>query len=210
MKKTLMITLCSVLFSCNSSTDKNSQNQPSTAETAESKFLFLDVHNLEPGKVTFEGVADAHQKDLSTQGKYGVSFIKYWVDEKAGKVYCLAEAPDSASVCQTHKEAHGLVPDFVHRVSNGEEAAARGRGNYFLDIHRLGGPVTAEAVADAHVKDLAVQGKRDVNFINYWVDQKTGVVACLSEAKDSLSVVETHREAHGLIPAEVHPVKQGQ
>lgn len=39
--------------------------------------MYLDVHNLEPGKVSFEAVAEAHAKDLKTQGKYGVHFIKY-------------------------------------------------------------------------------------------------------------------------------------
>ncbi|RRB18390.1 DUF4242 domain-containing protein [Larkinella knui] len=81
----------------------------------------------------------------------------------------------------------------------------------FLDIHQLGpGNVTAKAVAEAHAKDLAAQGKYGVNFINYWVDEKSGVVMCLSEAKDAKSVIDTHKEAHGLIPVEVHPVKQGQ
>ncbi|TLV04030.1 DUF4242 domain-containing protein [Dyadobacter luticola] len=78
-------------------------------------------------------------------------------------------------------------------------------------MHQLGaGNVTAKAVADAHVKDLAVQGKYGVNFINYWVDEKSGAVMCLSEAKDANSVISTHKEAHGLIPVEVHQVKQGQ
>ncbi|AYB35657.1 DUF4242 domain-containing protein [Chryseolinea soli] len=80
-----------------------------------------------------------------------------------------------------------------------------------MDIHQLGaGNVTAEAVAAAHAKDLATQGKYDVNFINYWVDEQTGTVMCLSEAKDEQAVINTHKEAHGLIPNEVRPVKQGK
>jgi hypothetical protein len=51
--------------------------------------LFIDVHHLGAGKVTAEAVADAHAKDLAVQKKYGTQFIKYWVDEKAGDVYCL-------------------------------------------------------------------------------------------------------------------------
>jgi hypothetical protein len=182
-----------------------------TAQEVKTKHLYLDVHNLEPGKVTFDAVAGAHQKDLATQGKYDVSFLKYWVDESAGKVYCLVESPDSASVFRTHKEAHGLTPDLVQQVSDGLEAAAKGGRNLYLDIHRLGaGNVTTKAVADAHTKDLAVQGKYDVNFIDYWVDIKSGTVVCLSEADNEKSIVSTHKEAHGLLPAEVHQVKQGQ
>jgi hypothetical protein len=73
-----------------------------------------------------------------------------------------------------------------------------------------GGNVTAKAVADGHVKDLATQGKYGVSFINYWVDEKLGAVMCLSNAKDGNSVINTHKEAHGLVPVEVHHVKQGQ
>jgi hypothetical protein len=47
-------------------------------------------------------------------------------------------------------------------------------------------------------------------FINYWVDEKAGVVLCLSEAKNAASVINTHKEAHGLIPAEVRSIKQGE
>jgi hypothetical protein len=208
MKKLILISIVFFSFSCGNQAEK-SEVATEAEPAAESKRLFLDVHNLEPGKVTFEGVAEAHQKDLNTQGKYGANFIKYWVDEKAGKVYCLVEAQDSAAVAETHKEAHGLIPDFVHLVSGGQEAPANGNRSFFLDIHKLD-HVTAEDVAGAHVKDLATQDKYGVNFINYWVDEKSGIVACLSEAKDSTAVINTHKEAHGLIPAEIHAVKQGQ
>ncbi len=174
------------------------------------KMLFLDVHNLEPGKVTFAAVADAHKKDLATQGKYDVNFIKYWVDEKAGKVYCLSEAKDSASVYHTHAEAHGLVPDMVQQVSGGTEASITDYTKLYFDIHHLGaGKVTAAGVADAHVKDLAVQGKYNVNFVNYWVDEKLGIVMCLAETPDEKSMIAVHKEAHGLIPDEVHKVQEG-
>ncbi|WP_228450577.1 DUF4242 domain-containing protein [Chryseolinea soli] len=215
MKNALSILVASTVFyfSCSSKIDKSSTatTPVKDVKSSSAKNLYLDVHNLEPGKVTFEAVAGAHQKDLATQGKYDVSFIKYWVDEAAGKVYCLAESPDSASVYKTHQEAHGLVPQLVRRVSDGPESTITLNHKLFLDIHQLGaGNVTAEAVAAAHAKDLATQGKYDVNFINYWVDEQTGTVMCLSEAKDEQAVINTHKEAHGLIPNEVRPVKQGK
>lgn len=214
MKNTSLIAVISVLFclSCNSQVTKSGDvavHEPD--DSIISKYLFLDVHNLEPGNVKFEEVANAHQKDLAKQDAFGVSFLKYWVDEVAGKVYCLVNSPDSASISLSHSAAHGLIPDRIHRVSDGEEAEAKHEGNLFLDIHKLGpGNVTAKAVAEAHQKDLAVQGKHSVNFINYWVDEKSGTVMCLSEAKDSTAVIETHKEAHGLLPVEIHSVKQGQ
>lgn len=175
------------------------------------KNLYIDVHHLTPGKVKFEEVAAAHLKDLAVEKKYDVHFINYWVDEDKGLVYCLSSAGDSSSIRKTHAEAHGLLPDHIFKVTEGSEATLTGNKKLFLDIHELGaGNVTAAAVADAHKKDLAVQGKYGVNFINYWVDEKAGVVMCLSEAADSNAIIATHKEAHGLIPVEVLRVKQGE
>ena len=172
--------------------------------------LFLDVHDIGPGKVNPKDVADAHKKDLATQGEFNTNFIKYWVDEEAGKVYCLAEAPADSDVYNTHSKAHGLLPDKIMEVTGGEAAALTGR-SLFLDVHHLEpGGVTPEEVAEAHKKDLAVQGKYDVSFINYWFDHKSGTVYCLSEAPDSVAIIKTHTEAHGLIPAAVERVIQGE
>jgi len=206
----LILIWFSLLFSCNQKI-REPQGVVKKPKTPESNRLYLDVHDLEPSKVTFEAVAGAHEKDLATQGRYGVNFIKYWVDEKAGKVYCLAESPDSVSLYNTHKEAHGLLPTRVQQVTDGPEAAIRSKSPLFFDIHRLGsGKVTATDVANAHAKDLAIQNKYEVNFINYWVDEKLGIVMCLAEAPDSESMINAHKEAHGLIPDEVHKVQQGE
>ena len=187
------------------------QNSANTPGNASKKNLYIDVHQLEPGKVKYEDVAGAHAKDLAVEKKYGVSFLKYWVDEKKGLVYCLSSSPDSESITRTHAEAHGLLPANIYQVKDGEEAQINNQDNFFLDVHYLGeGKVTAKDVAGAHAKDLAVQKKHGVNFINYWVDEKGGVVMCLSQAKDSASVISTHKEAHGLLPAYVLKVKQGE
>ena len=173
------------------------------------KHLYLDVHHIGPGKVTAKDAAGAHQKDLEVQKKYGVNFSKYWVDEANGNIYCLAEAPDSQSVRKTHAEAHGLLPDQVHLVTGGKEETAKGKKDFYLDLHVMGpGKVNATAVAGAHQKDLAAQRKYGVNFINYWVDEKNGIVMCLAQAPDADAVVNTHKEAHGLMPVKVDKVKQ--
>lgn len=178
---------------------------------ANEKKLYIDVHQLEPGKAKFEDVAAAHAKDLAVEKKYGLHFINYWVDEEQGRVYCLSSASDTSSVRKTHAEAHGLLPAYTYEVTDGSAAALAGDKKLFLDIHKLGaGNVTATAVADAHKKDLDVQGKYGVNFINYWVDEKAGVVLCLSESANSDAVIKTHKEAHGLIPVEIRNVKQGE
>ena len=57
--------------------------------------------------------------DVKTQDKYGVKYLKYWVDEKAGKVFCLVDAPSPEAAAKVHKEAHGLVADEIYPVSEG-------------------------------------------------------------------------------------------
>ena len=145
------------------------------------------------------------------EGKYNVEILKYWFDQKDGRVYCLASAPDADALLKTHAAAHGLVPDKVYPVTPAaKEELMKGRKNLYLDVHYLpAGKVTAKDVAGAHQKDLAVQKKYGVNLINYWFDEKDGVVMCLAQAKDSTDLIKTHKEAHGLVPAQVMKVKQG-
>lgn len=76
---------------------------------------YMDVHNL-PG-VKADDVAQAHQKDLEEQGKHGVNYLKYWVDEENGKVFCLVDAPDAEAANTVHRHAHGLVADEIYEVT---------------------------------------------------------------------------------------------
>ena len=78
--------------------------------------LFMDVHNIEGG-VSASDVAGAHMKDLETQQKYGVSYLRYWVNEEAGKIFCLVEAHNADDANTVHREAHGLVADEIYVVS---------------------------------------------------------------------------------------------
>ena len=81
--------------------------------------LYLDVHESLPEGATAADVAKAHEADLAKQGEYGVKYLRYWVDEKEGKVFCLVDAPDAETAARVHKEAHGLVADHIHEVTEG-------------------------------------------------------------------------------------------
>jgi len=78
----------------------------------------MDIHNKVEG-LTADAVAAAHQQDLAVQARYGVRFIRYWYDQKTGKVFCLSEAPTSEAVAAVHRAAHGLLADEVVEVSEG-------------------------------------------------------------------------------------------
>lgn len=81
--------------------------------------LFMDVHENLPEGAGAKDVADAHKADLKTQDKYGVKYLKYWVDDTAGKVFCLVDAPNAEAAHTVHREAHGLVADHIYEVSEG-------------------------------------------------------------------------------------------
>jgi hypothetical protein len=80
--------------------------------------LFLDIHHKVDG-LTSDAIADAHKKDLEVQKKFGVNYLKYWFNEKDGRVFCLVEAPDKESAIKVHKEAHGLLADEIFEVNEG-------------------------------------------------------------------------------------------
>ncbi|MDM7855274.1 DUF4242 domain-containing protein [Cellulomonas alba] len=81
--------------------------------------LYMDMHDALPEGATIDDVRAAHARDLEVQGDYGVLYHRYWVDESAGKVFCLVEAPDPATAERVHREAHGLVADRLFPVTEG-------------------------------------------------------------------------------------------
>ena len=80
--------------------------------------LFMDVHSLSGG-VPMEDVAKAHQADLAAQGEHDVRYLRYWVDEAKGQIFCLVEAPDAEAANTVHRTAHGLVADAIYQVQEG-------------------------------------------------------------------------------------------
>jgi hypothetical protein len=78
--------------------------------------LYMDVHTIEGG-VTEADVAGAHSADLEKQDQHDVKYLRYWVDEEAGKIFCLVEAPSAEAASTVHREAHGLVADEIYPVS---------------------------------------------------------------------------------------------
>jgi hypothetical protein len=81
--------------------------------------LFMDMHSLDGG-VKAEDVAKAHMADLQTQDRYGVRYLRYWVDEGKGKIFCLVDAPSEDAANRVHREAHGLVADEIFPVVEGD------------------------------------------------------------------------------------------
>ena len=77
--------------------------------------MYMDIHDV-PG-VTPDDVAKAHLKDLAVQGRHGVEYIKYWVNTKQGKIFCLCTAPSAHAADAVHREAHGLAAARIIEVT---------------------------------------------------------------------------------------------
>ena len=79
----------------------------------------------------------------------------------------------------------------------------------YMDIHKNVEGLTAEAVTGAHKKDLEVQEKYGVNYVDYWFEEESGTVFCLVEAPSKEAAAAVHKEAHGLVADEIVAVAQG-
>ena len=67
----------------------------------------------------------------------------------------------------------------------------------YMDIHCCDG-VHADDVAQAHLKDVAVQSTYDVEYKKYWFNPEAGKLFCLVEAPNAEAAQRVHLEAHGL------------
>jgi class 3 adenylate cyclase len=87
--------------------------------------IYMDRHEMEGA--TAKAVADAHEKDLKLQEKYGIKLMTYWFDESRGSAFCLIDAPAKEKVRQLHEEAHGSVPHKIVEVNPEAVEAFLGR-----------------------------------------------------------------------------------
>jgi AraC-like DNA-binding protein len=73
--------------------------------------IFMDRHELLGASA--KDVAQAHQKDLEIQERYGCRALTYWFDETMGTAFCLIEAPSGDAVAELHNNAHGFIPTRI-------------------------------------------------------------------------------------------------
>jgi len=106
---------------------------------------YIDIHEI-PGGVTADDVAKAHAHDVKVEGKYGVHYHKYWVNEKAGKIFCLCEAPSAEAAMQVHREAHGMVAEKIIQVEADVADLFLGSS----EANKAGAVVMPGSGADAH------------------------------------------------------------
>jgi class 3 adenylate cyclase len=140
--------------------------------------LYIDIHELNGVKA--DDVAKAHALDLEKQGAHRVNFIKYWVNETGGKVFCLVDAPSEDAANCVHREAHGLVPCRMIEV---QPELAEG----FIG----GGPVNAGGAVTLPGSPALDTGTRTILFTD--IVGSTKLTEELG-ADGFLPLLETHNE----------------
>jgi AraC-like DNA-binding protein len=77
----------------------------------------MDYHII--SDISIDAVKRGHMADRSVQDKYGVKYIQFWVNQEAGTIFCLIEAPDKESCEAVHQEAHGNIACNIVKVESG-------------------------------------------------------------------------------------------
>jgi AraC-like DNA-binding protein len=77
----------------------------------------MDFHIV--SDITIEEAKKAHIADKSVQDKYGVKYHQFWINQEAGTIFCLIEAPDKESCERVHQEAHGDIACKIVEVEGG-------------------------------------------------------------------------------------------
>lgn len=65
----------------------------------------------------------------------------------------------------------------------------------FMDVHSGFIGVTAEQLAEAHGRDLAIESDEGVHFAQAWMDPVAGKVFCLATGPDIEAVKRVHARA---------------
>jgi hypothetical protein len=73
----------------------------------------------------------------------------------------------------------------------------------FIDRHEGLEGITPQEAAEAHMKDLEVQGRYGVRYLSYWLEPEQGIAFCLADAPSAAAAEAVHRESHGLTAAKI-------
>lgn len=77
----------------------------------------------------------------------------------------------------------------------------------FMDVHRNVEGASQEALREAHLQDLALQERFDVQYHKYFFNEATNTVFCLAEGPDAEACRAVHREGHGLVADDIIEVQ---
>lgn len=86
--------------------------------------MFMDVHTRGDTLALRDSAhsqAHAHSAGPKPRGHH-VHYLRYWVDEARGKVFCLVDAPDAGAPSAVHRRAYTLL---AKEISDNQDDPAR-------------------------------------------------------------------------------------
>jgi hypothetical protein len=88
------------------------------------------------------------------------------------------------------------APPIVNPALNGAaESTRRNCMAKFMDVHSGFFGVSAEQLAEAHARDLAIQEEEGVVYERAWLDPDAGKVFCLATGPSKEAVMRVHDRA---------------
>jgi len=96
--------------------------------------LYMDIHVVDTENFSVEDVVKAHMEDLAIQDKFGVTQLKYWVNEPAKTLFCLMEGPSKEACNEVHVQSHGNTACNIIEVSDNEYNLFMGQGTDVNDL----------------------------------------------------------------------------
>jgi len=96
--------------------------------------LYMDIHTVDSDDFSVEDVVKAHMEDLDIQEQFGVTQLKYWVNEPAKTLFCLMEGPNKEACHEVHVQSHGNTACNIIEVSDNEYNLFMGVGTHVNDL----------------------------------------------------------------------------
>jgi hypothetical protein len=92
----------------------------------------------------------------------------------------------------THAEGDATLGDAPRPACWSKQEVRMAR---FMDVHSGFFGVTAEQLAEAHNRDLAIQDEEGVVYERAWLDPDAGKVFCLATGPSKEAVMRVHERA---------------
>ncbi|MCK5442234.1 MAG: DUF4242 domain-containing protein [Maribacter sp.] len=139
----------------------------------------MDIHTVDSDSFSVEDVVKAHMQDLAIQDQFGVTQLKYWVNEGAKTLFCLMQGPDKEACHQVHLQSHGNTACNIIEVSDNEYNLFMGVGTDINDLaqtHSGDLDTGYRTILLMSLISLTGNGKQHSKQIHRFVEQYNGVV----------------------------------
>ena len=109
--------------------------------------LYMDLHKGVHG-MTRDEMDHMHRADLNVQDQFDARIRKFWVNEEAGTVFCLIEAPSKEACKAIHINSHGMTACEIIEVKPTDFILFMGEG----DADEIGQALHTDGQYDSSVR----------------------------------------------------------